>query len=265
MMTEENTQEMQQENEAEEEPNVFDASRQAANLAEKEASLKKMEESLQAKEGSLDELKGKLDTVEKDPIAFAESMGLTYDKYTDHHLNSLSQSPEDIYKADIMSKIENLEGQIKGHEEVSDKRATQHQEVQAKEAYEKALVEVRDFIDTNEEDFDILKSADAEDVVLSVIGQHYSETGNVMEKKVACEAVQEFYEAEAKRYVSSDRMLAKLGLARVGESRRTPVPRDSRQKTLTNDIGTQAPRYVDDEPMTRQESIDRSAAKLRWG
>ena len=33
MMTEENTQAMQQENEAEEETNVFDASRQAADLA----------------------------------------------------------------------------------------------------------------------------------------------------------------------------------------------------------------------------------------
>lgn len=264
-MSEENQEAIQQENEVAEEPNVFDASRKAAELAEKEASLRQKEQALKSKEGSLDELKGKLDTVENDPIAFAESMGLTYDKYTDHHLNSLSQSPEDAYKADIMSKIENLEGQIKGQEEISEKRNTQQQEVVAKEAYEKALVEVRDFIDTNEDEFDILKGADAEDVVLSVIGQHYNETGNVMDKQTACEAVQKFYEEEAKRYVASDRMLERLGLARVGESRQAPVPRETRQRTLTNDIGTQSPRYVDDEPITRQESIERAAAKLRWG
>lgn len=264
-MIEENQEAQQQENTTEEEVNVFDASRQAAELAENAARLRKTESSLKEKEEALSSLKEKLNTVEEDPIGFAESMGLTYDKYTDHHLNSLSQSPEDTYKKDIMGKIESLETQIQGQSEVSEQRNTQHEEMVAKNAYEKALVEVRDFIDTNEEDFDILRSADAGDVVLSVIGQHYRETGNVMEKKAACEAVQEFYEAEARRYVSSDRMLEKLGLARVGESRRTPVPRDTRQKTLTNDIGTQAPRYVDDEPITRQESIDRAAAKLRWG
>ncbi len=246
--------------EVEQEQDVYDISRHAAILAEKEAELAEAESVLAHKLEEVGVFEKSMESAKEDPVAFAESLGITYEDYASRYLQDTGSSPQTEQEV-VLSKIENLEKQLKTSQSQREDDARAVAVEKQREAYGKALVEVQDFVDTNEEKFDLIKNIGVHDVVLTVIGQHYRNTGEILDTEEACVAVQEHYEQEAERYLASEKLLTRLGL----EKKPTQgVQQDMRPRTLTNNIGTEAPRYKDERPISREESLERAAALLRW-
>jgi hypothetical protein len=247
-------------NQQEPEKTVFDVSREAANLAEKQAQLSSLERDLDQKMEEVGDFQEMLASAKKDPVAFTESLGISYNDYTDEYLKKVGSEPQNESEV-VLRKIENLESQI---QEAQFQREEDQQSMTAERqqaAYASALKEVKGFVSENPEKFDLIENIGVHDVVLTVIGQHYQSTGEILDTKEACQAVQDHYESEAERYLASDRLLTKLGLSKKEKQR---VQQENSPKTLTNNIGTKAPRYTDERPISREESLEAAASKLRW-
>jgi hypothetical protein len=244
------------------EPTVYESSTQAAELAEKEAQVASLQQDLESKVGLLSDLQSKVDGAVEDPTAFLESLGLDYAQITDHYLRKQG-NVEPTESEIVLQKLGDLESKIAEESENRQKYVEQQTAAQQQQTYGKAVAEVKEYVDNNSEEFDLVTMHNAADVVLSVIGENYQKTGEVLELQEACRAVQEHYEDEAKRYLASDKTLEKLGLKRTATNRQAGN-QDRAPQTLSNNIGTKAPRYSEDRQMTRDESLEYAASLLRW-
>jgi len=242
------------------EPSVYDLSSQAASLAEREASLNQMSTELETKLQRVSAMEEAMANAKQDPMALLNSMGVEYGEVTDKYLDTLGDRTKTESEV-ILDKINMLESQVSTQQQVSQERADALHRESQKQQYNGAMQQVNAFLGENTEKYELVSKMQSADLVLNVIGEHYSNTKEILDMDKACQAVEEYYEEEAKRYLASDKLLDKLGLAKTETLEGT---RDNRPRTLTNNIGTKAPRYKDDRPVSRQESLDRAASMLRW-
>ena len=209
-----------------------------------------------------EELEAKLSSAKEDPIKALESLGLGYDEIVDKYLSDAI--PREKTESDlVLEKLSSLEGQISKAQEYQQSQEKQKEEAAQQERYGAAMNQIGSFIEKNSEKYELVNKMDASDLVLNVIGEHYNNTGEILDIAKACQAVEEHYEEEAKRYLASEKTLEKLGLKKT-EMQNAEGKQDTKPKTLTNNIGTTAPRYNDDRPLSRQESLERAASLLKW-
>ena len=269
-MSEENTQEAQdpsrgeepiEEPQQEDQTDVYDLSREAALLSERESELSSMAEELNTRLEKVSSMEEQFDALKADPVKLLESLGMTYDDVTNGYLDTLGDKTKTESEI-ILEKINSLESQVSSQAEGLQRRDEEATKLDQQEKYDSALREVTQFVGSNSEQYELVKRMDAADLVLNVVAEHYENTKEILDMATACQAVEEYYEEEAERYVASDKILGKLGL------RKADAPQgkqDTRPKTLTNNIGTKAPRYNnEDKPMTREESLEKAASLLRW-
>ena len=260
----ETTQETTQEEAQTEEqsPDVYSLSSQAAELAQRESELSRMSTQLEQRLQKVEQLETQFSSAKEDPIKALEALGLSYEDVVDKYLNAAI--PKDKTESDlVLEKINTLESQIGKAQEYQEQQQQQKQQSEQQERYSTAMNKIGSFIDENSEKYELVNKMQASDLVLNVIGEHYNNTGEILDIAKACQAVEEHYEEEAERYLASDKILGKLGLTKT-ETTAKDGKQDTRPKTLTNNIGTTAPRYNDDRQLSRQESLEKAASLLRW-
>ena len=239
---------------------IYSVSSQAAELAQREAQLAKSQQELELKLQEVQSMQQQHDAAKEDPIKLLESLGVSYEDLTNKYIETLGE-PQKTDAELALEKIDQLENQLNSAQEQQKQRDEQVQAEEQRQKYDSALVQIANFVGENNEKYELVNKMQASDLVLNVIGEHYNSTGEILDMATACQAVEEHYEEEAQRYLASEKLLNKMGLKKIETQQGN---QDTRPKTLTNNIGTTAPRYNDDRPLSRQESLEKAASLLKW-
>ena len=176
-----------------------------------------------------------------------------------------NKKPDD-YRRDasidkLLGRIDELESKLSTREE---REVVSRQET----AYNKFLDEIRNFVETNNDDFELVHSKNAHGLIAEVMQEHYNSTSEVMDYKKAAQLVEDHLEEEARSYFGSKK-IAKKYRDSFGNEAKTEAPRqpDSRPKTLSNSVaavGGTTDGEAHSKPMSRDEHLDHLARSFKF-
>ena len=194
----------------------------------------------------------------QNPLKALESVGLSYDKLTELALNDGKLTPEmqmklmrEELETDYKSKFEDLENRL-----VEKEKGLEEQRYEdIKLGFQN---EIESFVNSNGEEYELIKANDANDVVYEVIEEHYNETGKILDIKEAAEAVESYLEEEATKLLQLSKVRSKFN---PGDNEQEPQRQS--QVTLSNAHSAQANERVA-RKLSDEESKSAMAKMLQW-
>lgn len=247
-------------------------SRKFAALSKKERQIRQREQQLNAKMADLEarlkslepkeEVKAPSIPIEKrlkqNPLETLRELGLSYEKLTELALNDGKMSMEDkveMIKEELeakhMSEIEKL------REELREKEKKTEQE-KYDEVIQNFMVDLTSFVNSNEDDYELIRANDAVSVVYNVIEQHHAKTGRILSNKEAADHVEAHLLEEAQKLLK----LKKLGFKKEPEVAKKPVTQPI-SPTLSNSVATTLSDKTE-KIMNDSELKAAAAAMLKW-
>ena len=194
----------------------------------------------------------------QNPLKALESVGLSYDKLTELALNDGKLTP------DMQMKLmrEELETDYKSKFEDLENRLVEKEKGLEEQRYEDIKLgfqnEIESFVNSNGEEYELIKANDANDVVYEVIEEHYNETGKILDIKEAAEAVESYLEEEATKLLQLSKVRSKFN---PGNNEQEPQRQS--QVTLSNAHSAQANERVA-RKLSEEESKRAMAQMLQW-
>ena len=268
--TESAAEEVEQSLEAAQEPEQND------DFSRKFAALSRREKEIRAKEAEYEQRIAELEQrfvaqepqketeipfdvrLRQNPLKALESVGLSYDKLTELALNDGKLTPEmqmklmrEELETDYKSKFEDLENRL-----VEKEKGLEEQRYEdIKLGFQN---EIESFVNSNGEEYELIKANDANDVVYEVIEEHYNETGKILDIKEAAEAVESYLEEEATKLLQLSKVRSKFN---PGDNEQEPQRQS--QVTLSNAHSAQANERVA-RKLSDEESKSAMAKMLQW-
>ena len=268
--TESAAEEVEQSLEAAQEPEKND------DFSRKFAALSRREKEIRAKEAEYEQRIAELEQrfvaqepqkepeipfdvrLRQNPLKALESVGLSYDKLTELALNDGKLTP------DMQMKLmrEELETDYKSKFEDLENRLVEKEKGLEEQRYEDIKLgfqnEIESFVNSNGEEYELIKANDANDVVYEVIEEHYNETGKILDIKEAAEAVESYLEEEATKLLQLSKVRSKFN---PGDNEQEPQRQS--QVTLSNAHSAQANERVA-RKLSDEESKSAMAKMLQW-
>jgi len=202
--------------------------------------------------------------IKRNPIKVLEEMGLDFETLSklvlnDGKLNSTMQRNvmADDIKSDYESQINELKARL-------DTRDEKENESSVNNAVTSFNNEITEFINNNPEEYELIKSTEAMDLVYNTIEQHFQETdtnndgnGVILSIEDAAKAVEDHLGAEAEKLFTTKKYADRLKTALKPEpTRQAPI-------TLSNDHAATSS-SVADPTLSNEESKLAAAQMLRW-
>lgn len=245
-----------------------------AALSRKEKALRQREQEMQARIEEMEaQLKAKEEPKEpeqqelpleyrlkNDPLGTLDKMGLSYDKLTQLVLND-GKLPTDmqmeLMRQDLDSKygkeIEALKNQIEEREKAQE-------EAKYQETIDGFKYELNNFIDKNNEKYELISANNASDLVFEVIENHFKETEKVLSNEEAADAVEEYLLEEAKKLAESKKLKSIFGAAQP----KPEVQERKAQPTLSNTLSSQSGVKSSERFVSDEQSKAEAARLLKW-
>jgi len=236
-------------------------------LRQREAELKRRESELTSRQPQQEPAQEEQPTdwaklLADNPIEAFKKAGYSMEDLI--HTMAEGELPKDIVKRreeeSLKAKIAELESKLEGKFEEYEKTSAQKEHDKVVNSFK---TELKTFIDSNADEYEMIRYNDAHDTVFGVIESHYSQTGRVLSEKEAADAVEQHFMDEAlklgnvkklrKRFTSSDEVTEE-------QVSSDPFSRD----TLTNSLGSTAPNTPPTKKLSREESLERAAQLLKW-
>ena len=193
----------------------------------------------------------------RDPLKALEEVGLGYDKLTELALNDGKLTPDmqlaamrEEIESDYRRKFEELEGRLTEKEQAE-------QEAYYDSVQENFQNEISNFVEQNQDKYELIEASDANALVFDVIEEHYNETGRVLDIGEAADAVESYLEEEAGKLMKLKKISSRLGID----------PRELEeleQVTLSNDHSAQVQYDGASRLLSEEESKARAAKMLQW-
>ena len=194
----------------------------------------------------------------RDPLKALEEAGLGYDKLTELALNDGKLTPDmqmsamrEEIERDYRRKFEDLEERLQAKEEA-----------EAEEYYnsvqENFQHEIGNFINENNEAYELINASEADTLVYDVIEEHYNETGRILDLKDAADAVESYLEEEAGKLMKLKKLSGRL------DYNPEELFEPESQVTLSNDHAAQVVHENAQRLLSNEESKARAARMLQW-
>jgi len=194
----------------------------------------------------------------RDPLRALEEAGLGYDKLTELALNDGKLTPD----MQMAAMREEIERDYKRKFEDLEERLQAKEEAEAEEYYnsvqENFQNEIGNFINENNETYELINASDANELVYDVIEEHYNETGRILDLKDAADAVESYLEEEAGKLMKLRKLSGRLDV----NPEKLFEPES--QVTLSNDHAAQVVHENAQQMLSNEESKARSARMLQW-
>ena len=251
---------------APEEPAPDPFSRRFAQLAREQKKLRQERDEMKRVQQELDARKSTVSSYDdlqklarENPYEVMQKLGLDYEALSRQVLQDGEITPEQK----MAGEMKRLRDEI---DSMKSERAELVKEEEAKkyrDTYGRFVDEIKTFVD-NTSEFDFVKANNAYHVVAEVMQEHYNSTQDVMSYDDAAKMVEDYYEAEAEKYLKVPKLEQRLK-ERYAPAKTEPVAGQEKEevqtsektppKTLTN---TQVQRAPGDKPakLSRQQSID---------
>jgi hypothetical protein len=197
-----------------------------AQLAEREAAIKPQDMSDYAR----------LSDLKRDPLAFLERAGVTYDQLTNELLNPAPTNPRyDAVFNEMREEIAALKGQL----ETGTKSQAEAQQAQYQAAVKQITLDARALVKSNPIEFEAIAKTNSVRDVVELIEQTYAKDGVVLSVEEAAQEVENYLVEESYSTVSRIDKIKK----RLAQNTASPAKTDVKQqapnqkpqmKTLTN-------------------------------
>ena len=238
--------------------------RRERELRQRESRMKEMEARFSEVEGYQNEYSGIQDLARKNPYEAMKKLGIDYDALTQQVIN------EGEPTADQQLRLENetLRARLDKLEGAYNEEHKQREQAQAQAARNKLIDNVRQFVDDGG-DYEFIQSNDAYGLVAEVMQQHYIRTKEIMEYSEAAKMVEGHFESEAERYLGSKKLQDKWRATSQKEPEQKATSeaepaKSSRPKTLSNENTAKKTEPSSGVLESKEKSLERAAALIRW-
>ena len=233
--------------------------REQKKLRQERDEMKRVQQELDARKGTVSSYDDLQKLARENPYEVMQKLGLDYEALSRQVLQDGEITPEQK----MAGEMKRLRDEIDAMKAERAELVKQEEAKKYQDTYSTFVDEIKSFVE-NTSEFDFVKANNAYHVVAEVMQEHYNSTQEVMSYDDAAKMVEDYYEAEAEKYLAVPKLEQRLkerfapaktepeaGQAQeeVKASEKTPP------KTLTN---TQVQRAPGDKPkkLSRQQSID---------
>jgi hypothetical protein len=230
-------------------------SRKEKKLLDKGRQIKEFEAKLNGQKSQLDEYDNFKNLAKSNPLEAMKLAGIDYQDVTHRILNKGERSTRQV-ESELRNELNKL------REEQSSYRA-RVEEMRVANEVNKYIANVNDFIDNNNEKYDLLSSKEARDRVMQTADRYATETGEIPDIPEVCDFVESELKKEAASLYASDSFLKKMGLVRANSSATQGKGGQAKTpKTLTNSLTPASDTVSDEESLTEEERLEKSASML---
>ena len=241
-------------------------SRRFAQLAREQKKLRQERDEMKRVQQELDARKNTVSTYDdlqklarENPYEVMQKLGLDYEALSRQVLQDGEITPEQK----MAGEMKRLRDEIDAMKAERAELQKQQEAKKYQDTYSTFVDEIKTFVD-NTNEFDFVKANNAYHVVAEVMQEHYNSTQEVMSYDDATKMVEDYYEAEAEKYLAVPKLEQRLK-ERYAPAKTEPVAGQADEeaeasekkppKTLTN---TQVQRAPGDKPkkLSKQQSID---------
>jgi len=233
--------------------------REQKKLRQERDEMKRIQQELDARKGTVSSFDDLQRLARDNPYEVMQKLGLDYEALSRQVLQDGEITPEQKMAGEMKRMRDEIEAMKAERAELQ----KQQQAKQVEQLQTQFLDEVKNFVD-NEDEFGFIKANDAYHHVAEVIENYYNTTREVMPWKEAAQMVEDYYEAEAEKFLKVPKLEQRLK-SRFAPAQTEPVAGQAEEeaqasekrppKTLTN---TQVQRAPGDKPakLSKQQSID---------
>lgn len=233
--------------------------REQKKLRQERDEMKRVQQELDARKNTVSSYDDLQKLARENPYEVMQKLGLDYEALSRQVLQDGEITPEQK----VAGEMKRLRDEIESMKAERAELAKQEEAKKFEDTYTRFVDEIKTFVD-NTSEFDFVKANNAYHVVAEVMQEHYNSTQEVMSYNDAVKLVEDYYEAEAEKYLAVPKLEQRLK-ERYAPAKTEPVAGQAQEeaqasektppKTLTN---TQVQRAPGDKPkkLSRQQSID---------
>lgn len=193
--------------------------------------------------------------ISSNPLKVLEELGITFEDLTKMQLNEQNPTPEMLIartrqelESGYKKELEELRNSLKQEKE----KAASEQHEQVVSGFKK---QINQFVDANEEAYELIKMNDAQELVFDVIQEYYESSGKVLSIEEAAKYTEQHLEEEAKRVMEAKKFKQTSPKQEPSEAKIAP--------TLSNTHAAEVPQSTA-KPLSREESLKNAAKMIRW-
>ena len=233
--------------------------REQKKLRQERDEMKRVQQELDARKGTVSSFDDLQRLARENPYEVMQKLGLDYEALSRQVLQDGEITPEQK----MAGEMKRLRDEIDLMKAERAELVKQQEAKKYQDTYATFVDEIKTFVD-NTNEFDFVKANNAYHVVAEVMQEHYNSTQDVMSYDDAAKMVEDYYEAEAEKYLAVPKLEQRLK-ERYAPAKTEPVAGQAEEeaqasektppKTLTN---TQVQRAPGDKPkkLSKQQSID---------
>ena len=233
--------------------------REQKKLRQERDEMKRIQQELDARKGTVSSFDDLQRLARDNPYEVMQKLGLDYEALSRQVLQDGEITPEQK----MAGEMKRLRDEINAMKAERAELVKQEEAKKYQDTYGRFVDEIKSFVD-NTSEFDFVKANNAYHVVAEVMQEHYNSTQEVMSYDDAAKMVEDYYEAEAEKYLAVPKLEQRLK-ERYAPAKTEPVAGQAEEeaqasekrppKTLTN---TQVQRAPGDKPakLSKQQSID---------
>ena len=207
--------------------------------------------------------KALLAEMNENPLKFMKKHNITFEQLAEMQLNDENPTAdmkikrlEETVTSRLESKIAELEKRLADKDKSAEERTAQEKAEAAKAAQQDYVNELTEFVNKNEEKYELIKNRDAVQLIYDTVEAYYNETGQILDMDKAADAVEAHLEDEVKQTLELKKFKG------VVPNQAKPVPKGT-APTLSNTLAAEVP-VQGDKLLSREESLKRAAAMLRF-
>ena len=233
--------------------------REQKKLRQERDEMKRVQQELDARKNTVSAYDDLQKLARENPYEVMQKLGLDYEALSRQVLQDGEITPEQK----MAGEMKRLRDEIDAMKAERAELVKQEEAKKYQDTYGRFVDEIKSFVD-NTNEFDFVKANNAYHVVAEVMQEHYNSTQDVMSYDDAAKMVEDYYEAEAEKYLAVPKLEQRLK-ERYAPAKTEPVAGQAEEeaqasekkppKTLTN---TQVQRAPGDKPkkLSKQQSID---------
>lgn len=186
--------------------------RRERELQNRQREIAQKEKELQEKWSKVEEYEQAKQKASEDPAAFLQNVGLSYQQITEKILADEDLSTEEKIEKIAQAKIDQYaKQQEEKRQELESKKQEEQQKAKENEIIERYKAGIKQAVDTaSEEELELvrLEGDEACDLAFHVASEHYDQTGEVLDPKVAIGKVEEYLEKRYKEVIGKAKKLS---------------------------------------------------------
>jgi hypothetical protein len=239
----------------------YDLASKFAALSRRERAALEREQQLKQNWDEYQQFLKLKESAKANPLDYLQAAGLDYSYVTEHLLNDGKPSTE--------RQLEALKAEIERDRKARQEEALKAQQLEEQRVIEGHKYQIKNFVESNPDEYELIAANEAHDVVFETIEQHFMKTGQLLTIQDAAMAVEDHLYQQAQRLLKLKKFAPKVepteGAVQelMKEASPQPVSTPQAPRTLTasaaSSVSPAAPSWLSDE-----ESKLRAAELLKW-